>query len=701
MTHITIYIPTSISNYISNLKSSNDKFNNSSSFSSNLIGRNLNRNDDHLSSNFEINLFGKCCLNLVNGKKKWIYVVKKFEQNLSHLDSNLRLEKIPNNSIRSLENKKSKKSKKSKNQFNKLVHSPNSVNKTPANTTSDAKILSGELFFIGKIIGKDSDQESINNTLPFGKKEIGMNHRPLIILKECSNPLRIENERNSDNESHLLMFDIVSCTHNNVKTLIVYYNEEIASDTVNYYRQRKTSKNSRNYFLEKKNANDNQKLDIPDETLIDEVYTGITVTPTTIPLHLINRSKEEIPPKKTSFFEKIIFNNPVLYFTSIFLRLLFTITSFWTHKIEMYIFNGWFEFTFVKQITFRTNQVHQLIFKEELQSFINISPKQDSKNNQINQAKTNQRVLSSNFDPSLSKRGYILVQITIDIAFGILASFIVNHYEETILLYTHYIWNSFTNRIADHMEWLMGHPAGFKLNHELSRVVGTFLQSGLYWWQDVLVTVYLPIESHLVTALKIFGCTGISFMICMVMDIGSIITLQITIFYLLITKVFSILTRSMLSFWRLFRGHKYNVLRDRVDNCQFSNEQMIVGTLFLGVSAFLSPTIVWNYASFAIVELIFILLKRFLNICLCIMKEFPFFEFFFHSTKSYDIHFQYLGQSHDGKSSFFILKSQKTVRWLKTFYKTSICSIDPQYHPTLLIRRLLTGEMFMKPENIK
>lgn len=60
---------------------------------------------------------------------------------------------------------------------------------------------------------------------------------------------------------------------------------------------------------------------------------------------------------------------------------------------------------------------------------------------------------------------------------------------------------------------------------------------------------------------------------------------------------------ALCSLWRLFRGKKFNPLRNRVDSSPHENvEQLFVGTLAFTILLFLYPTTLVYYAVFAVLE---------------------------------------------------------------------------------------------------
>ena len=55
--------------------------------------------------------------------------------------------------------------------------------------------------------------------------------------------------------------------------------------------------------------------------------------------------------------------------------------------------------------------------------------------------------------------------------------------------------------------------------------------------------------------------------------------------------------------WKLFRGKKKNVLRDRVDTCDADTNQLLLGTFVFTISVFLFPTFVVYYVFFLLVRI--------------------------------------------------------------------------------------------------
>eukprot|EP00960_Hanusia_phi_P023961 706645-Hanusia_phi.AAC.1 len=75
------------------------------------------------------------------------------------------------------------------------------------------------------------------------------------------------------------------------------------------------------------------------------------------------------------------------------------------------------------------------------------------------------------------------------------------------------------------------------------------------------------------------GVFGLSIMLSLMSDVLSLLTLHVYVFYSLSARWHGVQTRVLSSLWRLFRGKKKNVLRGRIDACDYSLDQLLLGTM--------------------------------------------------------------------------------------------------------------------------
>lgn len=79
------------------------------------------------------------------------------------------------------------------------------------------------------------------------------------------------------------------------------------------------------------------------------------------------------------------------------------------------------------------------------------------------------------------------------------------------------------------------------------------------------------------------------------------------------------------SLWNLFRGKRYNVLRNRTDPWDYETDQLLLGTILFTLAAYLFPTIWVYYVVFALVRLLLIALYATGETLLAFMNHFPLF----------------------------------------------------------------------------
>jgi len=81
----------------------------------------------------------------------------------------------------------------------------------------------------------------------------------------------------------------------------------------------------------------------------------------------------------------------------------------------------------------------------------------------------------------------------------------------------------------------------------------------------------------------------------------------------------------LLSLFQLFRGKKHNVLRKRIDSCDYDLDQLLLGTILFTLLFFLLPTVIVFYLTFATARMAIISLKAALDTLLACLNHFPLF----------------------------------------------------------------------------
>ncbi|KAL3623736.1 hypothetical protein CASFOL_032552 [Castilleja foliolosa] len=138
--------------------------------------------------------------------------------------------------------------------------------------------------------------------------------------------------------------------------------------------------------------------------------------------------------------------------------------------------------------------------------------------------------------------------------------------------------------------WLMGNPAGFKLNTELAGVLGMISLNAIQIWSTLSIFIgFLCVYFTKGLALCgiIFGLTSAA---ALVVDVISLVTMHVLTLHLILSLLYSTQIQALAALWRLFRGKKGNPLRHRLDSFEYTVEQHVVGSLLFTPILLLLPT---------------------------------------------------------------------------------------------------------------
>jgi len=175
------------------------------------------------------------------------------------------------------------------------------------------------------------------------------------------------------------------------------------------------------------------------------------------------------------------------------------------------------------------------------------------------------------------------------------------------------------------IRWLMSSPGGLKLNTELAAFLGDLFLWVIEYWSSTTVMLILPRLPTIVHFIAFSSFAGASMPIAIFSDLLSLLTLHIYSFYIASARIFNWQLTIIISLFHLFRGKKRNVLRNRIDNCDYDLDQLLLGTILFTLLFFLLPTVVVFYLTFASGRMIIISLKATLDTCLACLNHFPLF----------------------------------------------------------------------------
>lgn len=142
--------------------------------------------------------------------------------------------------------------------------------------------------------------------------------------------------------------------------------------------------------------------------------------------------------------------------------------------------------------------------------------------------------------------------------------------------------------------------------------------------------VLASLQPFLKDVIYLMGCSsfaGASMSIAMFSDLLSTLTFHISTFYITSACIFHWQLTIITSLFHLFRGRKRNVLRNRIDYCDYDLDQLLLGTILFTLLFFLLPTVVVFYVASASARMILIFFQAMLETCLAFLNHFPLFAF--------------------------------------------------------------------------
>ncbi|MCJ1244592.1 phosphatidylinositol N-acetylglucosaminyltransferase subunit gpi1 [Trapelia coarctata] len=172
--------------------------------------------------------------------------------------------------------------------------------------------------------------------------------------------------------------------------------------------------------------------------------------------------------------------------------------------------------------------------------------------------------------------------------------------------------------------WLTDWPAGLKLNNELVSFLGDLFLWVIEYWSQC-VDSFRPILPNIIYFIGFSSFAGATMPIALFSDLLSLLTVHIYSFYVASARIYHWQWTIIISLFHLFRGKKHNVLRNRIDSCDYDLDQLLLGTILFTLLFFLLPTVLVFYLTFASARMAIISLKAALDTLLACLNHFPLF----------------------------------------------------------------------------
>ncbi|NXL49211.1 PIGQ acetylglucosaminyltransferase, partial [Podilymbus podiceps] len=312
------------------------------------------------------------------------------------------------------------------------------------------------------------------------------------------------------------------------------------------------------------------------------------------------------------------------------------------------------------------------------------------------------QVISSNKkaqnQTQLMRKANIFVSLLIDVVLGmLLMSWLyrknrIGHLADTLIPVADHV----AEELQDLLQWLMGAPAGLKMNRALDQVLGRFFLYHIHLWISY-IHLMSPFIEMILWYVGLSSCLGLTVALCILSDIIALLTFHIYCFYVYGARLYCLKIYGLSSLWRLFRGKKWNVLRQRVDSCSYDLDQLFIGTLLFTILLFLLPTTALYYLVFTLLRLLVVIVQGLIHLLVDLIDSLPLYSIILRLCRSYrlaaGVKFRVLEQQ-DGKPLRLLMQiNPLSYGSVVQTYRLPTYSCYPKDSWTSLCKKLFLGEL--------
>ncbi|KAB2067227.1 hypothetical protein ES319_A09G212600v1 [Gossypium barbadense] len=217
--------------------------------------------------------------------------------------------------------------------------------------------------------------------------------------------------------------------------------------------------------------------------------------------------------------------------------------------------------------------------------------------------------------------------LVVDILLGDLIGLALLFHAESVCSWFSNIASNLTNELLrSGSVWLMGVPAGFKLNIELAEVLGMVSLNTIQIWSTLWIFVG-SLFIYFIKGLAILAILfGVTIPAALVIDMIVIVTLHVSTLHWLISILYSQQLHALAALWRIFRGRKWNPLRQRLDSFDYTVKQHVVGSLLFTPLLLLLPTTSVFYIFFSIMNTAISLSCMFIEVIISVIHATPYIK---------------------------------------------------------------------------
>lgn len=265
-------------------------------------------------------------------------------------------------------------------------------------------------------------------------------------------------------------------------------------------------------------------------------------------------------------------------------------------------------------------------------------------------------------------------------------------------------------QVRSHVEWLMGAPAGFKLNPPLTTILGNGILMVVDVWQFLMDAVGRWAAANallwpaVLSCCRLIGSFGLTFQLAFVSDLVQFVSCHTYLMYMYFARLYHFQLNLLSSLSNLFLGRKKNVLRCRIDSCQYDIPQLLIGTLLFTIAFFLVATNTIFYLYFVLVRCACAVLQGLIRAPIGLINGCPIGDLLLYLWDA--THYPngvYLKTTHPSSSSSHTTTTTVCIQVLpihRLFHRyvhfLRLLCFD-LYHPVRVIQSVLTGDSSRLP----
>ena len=174
------------------------------------------------------------------------------------------------------------------------------------------------------------------------------------------------------------------------------------------------------------------------------------------------------------------------------------------------------------------------------------------------------------------------------------------------------------------IEGLKRSPYGIKLNPLITKKIGYVLKL-LIRECGILFSFTSPLHVCVVQTIGCAGAVGISLQLSLIIDTVRLLTLHILLTYKVTSYTHRFQCKLIISLFHLFRGQKINILRHRLDTCEYDKIQLLFGVVFFAMAFFLFPSFAAYFYLFSLSQLLILILQSIFLSLIVLVRDFPYY----------------------------------------------------------------------------